>query len=110
MARNANTTITRAGFAALTLCMFAATPAAAIDPEDSSVPRGSNDREILFAPSFEPGPLDTWLALERFHIAKKAGVGYSNKLRFGDRSYKFSVRGPLMKKHKALGLAFRIKF
>jgi hypothetical protein len=87
-----------------------AAPAAAIDPVETEQLPTEDDREFLLAPPAAPDERPRWLAGDNFHIAKKAGIGYTRRLKFGERALRFSVRGPVMRKQKALGLAFRIRF
>jgi len=107
--RETRSAITKTTLTALVLCIFAASPAAAIDPTEAELPR-DGEREILLAPSDASPERADWLTGDSFHIAKKAGFGYTRKLKLGDRTYSFGVRGPVLRKQKAVGLRFRIRF
>jgi hypothetical protein len=103
-------TITRASLMIAALCTFMTAPAAAIDPAETNQRPLEDSREVLFAIATEPDENTGWLASDNFHIAKKAGIGYTHRLKIGERSLSIGVRGPVMRKQKALGLAFRIRF
>jgi len=102
--------ITRAIFLMTALCMFLAAPAAAIDAIGTDPLPLENDREYLLEAPAESHDPDGWLARDNFHFAKKSGVGYTRHLRLGERAFTIGVRGPVMPRQKALGLAFRIRF
>jgi hypothetical protein len=110
MKRTARCEIRRIAITALTLWGFGPGSAAADDPLPVL--------DIASASERDPGPLalggvtepSHWLAAHNFHFAKKSGFGYTRHLKLGERSFSFGVRGPVMPKQKALGLAFRIRF
>jgi hypothetical protein len=108
--RKSRDTITRASLMIAALCTFIAAPAAAIEPAGTSQRSLEDGREVLLAIATEPDQNAGWLAGDNFHIAKKAGVGYTHRLKVGERALSIDVRGPVMRKQKALGLAFRIRF
>lgn len=83
---------------------FAADPAA--DEEDRKV---RTSREILMNEDPELEKKGSWLS-PNFHLHEKAGLGYAKKLKWGDRPLEFRVRGPIMRKQKALGLRFKVNF
>jgi hypothetical protein len=105
--RRLNSGITKGTLTALVLSTFATSPAAAIDPTESEQ---RSNREILLAPADEPTERPGWLTVDHFHVAKKAGFGYTRSLKFGERTFSFGVRGPVLRKQKAVGLNFRIRF
>jgi hypothetical protein len=45
-----------------------------------------------------------------FHIQKKAGFAYTHHFALSDRPLIFRIQGPVMRKQKALGLTFKIRF
>ena len=45
-----------------------------------------------------------------FHIQKKSGFAYTHRLAASDRPFVFRIQGPVMRKQKALGITFKIRF
>jgi hypothetical protein len=103
-------TIRQAGFMLTVLCTVMASPAAAIDPAETDPLPLEGDREYLYATPARSDGRAGWLAGDNFHIAKKAGIGYTRSLDIGEHALSIGVRGPVMRKQKALGLLFRIRF
>ena len=103
-------TITRVVLMPIMLCMFMASPAIAIDPQETRQAPLEEDREYLLATASEAGEREKWLSSDNFHIVKKAGFGYTRRFKLSERAFSIGVRGPVMRKQKALGLAFRIRF
>lgn len=102
--------ITRAVIRLTALFTFMAAPAASADPLATEQLTRQDDRELLLTDSDALDETSGWFADENFHIARKSGFGYTRRLKFGDRALSIGVRGPVMRKQKALGLAFRIRF
>ena len=105
--------ISRRSFEASLACLLLAVPcsaAFAADPKAEEEPRQiRTSREILMQEDAELRKKNSWLS-PNFHFNEKAGFGYAKELKWGDRSLVFRVRGPIMRKQKALGLRFRLKF
>jgi hypothetical protein len=88
------------------------TPTAAAFAQDTdaeSQPRIIRQREILISSTDEPRAKGGWLA-ENVRLNAKYGFAYKQKLKMGDRPVVVRIRGPVMRKQKALGLTFKIDF
>ena len=89
-----------------------ATPTAAAfaqDPEPENQPRIIRQREILISSTDEPRGKGSWLT-ENVRLHAKSGFAYKQKLKTGDKPVVVRIRGPVMRKQKALGLTFKIDF
>ena len=110
MKRTARSEIRRMAITALALWGLGPDPAAADDPPPTlDIPSESEPDSGTLALGDVTEPLN-WLTGHHFHLAKKSGFGYTRHLKLGKRSFAFGVRGPVMRKQKALGLAFQIRF
>jgi hypothetical protein len=91
-------------FAVPCTAAFAADPAA---EEEARKIRTS--REILMNENGVPTKKGSWLS-PNFHLHEKAGLGYEKKLQWGDRPLVLRLRGPVLRKQKAVGLRFNLNF
>jgi hypothetical protein len=82
-------------------------PAAAEPPADSPL-RAELAPQVLYPSSDDLNEHRSWLS-PNFHL-HKSGVGYTQHFRVSDRPFVFKVQGPVMRKQKALGLTFAIRF
>jgi len=65
---------------------------------------------VILVPAAEPlGGRSSWLR-QNFHIQKSAGFGYTQHFRVSDKDFVFKVQGPVLRKQKALGLTFKVRF
>ena len=105
--------ISRRSFEASVACLLLAVPCSTAFAADSKAEEETRQtrtsREILMQEDAELQKKNSWLS-PNFHLHEKAGFGYAKKLKWGDRSLVFRLRGPVMRKHKALGLRFRLNF
>ena len=65
--------------------------------------------EILLSMDEQPEEDRRWFSSSlRLHL--KSGVVYTRHLTINEKPFVFGVQGPIMRKQKALGLRFKIRF
>jgi hypothetical protein len=90
------------------LLLQSALPAFA-EPPGEPPPSQRAPAEIL-VPAIEPLEAHNgWLG-RSFHLQKSAGFGYTQHFHVSDHDFVFKVQGPVLRKQKALGLTFKIRF
>jgi hypothetical protein len=65
--------------------------------------------EIPIASAEEPREQTDWSG-PNFHLHKKSGFAYTRHMRVAERPFVFRIQGPVLRKQKAVGLAFKIRF
>ena len=97
------------GITAGAAAMIQATVPAFADPPTTEQAARYRTREILHPRVGNPGEGDGWLR-RSFHLQKKAGFAYTHQFETSDKPLILRIQGPVMKKQKALGLTFKIRF
>lgn len=90
------------------LLLQSALPAFADPP--SEPPPGEAKAAVILVPAIEPLEGRSGWLRRNFHLQKSAGFGYTQHFRVSDKDVVFKVQGPVLRKQKALGLTFKIKF
>ena len=95
--------------AAVVLLSVPISPALAEDSPAKDAVRSKLHREILISEENELREERAWFRQD-ITLHEKAGLAYTRGLKLGERPLVFGIKGPVMKKQKALGLAFKINF
>jgi len=95
--------------AAIAALTFPISPALAEDTPVKDALRRNLHREILISENAELRQEGGWFSPD-IHLHRKAGFSYTHHLKLGKRPLVFRIKGPVMRKQKALGLAFKIRF
>jgi hypothetical protein len=66
-------------------------------------------REILFADTEVPREEPRWFS-PILQLDEKSGFAYTRNLKMGNKALVLRIKGPYLRKQKALGLAFKINF
>jgi hypothetical protein len=123
--RNGENRMTRRGIARRTLAAAASIALLAIptgaafaeeDIEEEQQQEQEQDetriirqREILMASDGETTASNGWLG-SNIHLHSKAGLAFTRQLKLGEQPIVFGLKGPVLKKQKALGLTLLIRF
>ena len=94
--------------ASAALVLQAAVPAFA-DPPAASPSTAYRELGLLRSRVVDRGGDGSWFG-RNFHIQKKSGFAYTRHFALSDRPFVFKIQGPVMRKQKALGLTFKIRF
>ncbi len=94
--------------ASAALVIQAAVPAFADPPTAEQATKGLSPK-ILYPRVNDLDEDGSWFR-SNFHIQKKSGFAYTRHFTMSERPFVFRIQGPVMRKQKALGLAFKIRF
>jgi hypothetical protein len=94
--------------ASAALVFQAAVPAFA-EPATAERATGVLPREILHPHDDDFDRNGSWLR-PKFHLQKKSGVAFTHRFAMSNRPFVFRIQGPVMRKQKALGITFKIRF
>jgi hypothetical protein len=94
--------------ASVALIIQAAVPAFA-DPPTAEQPSEALSLDLPRARGASLHQVGSWFG-RNFHIQKKSGFAYTRHFAMSERPIVFRIQGPVMRKQKALGLTFKIRF
>ena len=99
-------TVRTAAIAAL--LVHPASAALASEPEEKPDPIELKSEVLLSSDGLENSERP-WLP-PNFHLHKKSGFAFTHRTEFADKPMLLRLQGPVLRKQKALGLTFQIRF
>jgi hypothetical protein len=104
--------ITQFTLGSAAVVLFLVTPTGSAFAEDTTVEDALRTKlhgEVPIASVEEPRDEAGWFG-PNFHIQKKSGFAYTRHMKVAERPFVFRIQGPVLRRQKAVGLAFRIRF